>query len=147
MVKFEQILSSVILKLKTKIPDIDVQSQDIEEGFLRPSFFVELDSIKIDDLMKKLQGKKLTVRVIYFPSDKKKNQLELLQMRDSLNECFVVDNVLQIDDDTATDILSASFSESNNILHFDFDIYIAEMYVREITAELMEELNLEQEVD
>lgn len=147
MVKFEKILSSIILKLETKIPGIDVQSQDIEEGFSRPSFFVELDNIKIDDFMKNLQEKNITARIIYFPSDKKKNQVELLQMMDSLNDCFLVDNVLKLDEDTTTQIETINIEEVDNVLHLDFDIYLAEMYIRDIIEEMMEELNLEQEAD
>jgi hypothetical protein len=147
MVKFEKILSSVILKLRTGIPGIIVQSNNIEEGFSRPSFFVQLDNIKIEDLMKKVQERKMTIRIIYFPTDKNKNQLELLRMMDSLNESFVVDNILEIDDDTSTSIQSVDLDKTDDVLHFDFDIELTEMYTREIIAEMMEELNMKQEVD
>lgn len=147
MIKFEDILSAVITKLKTGIPGIKVKSQDIEEGFKRPSFFVELDNIKIDDFMRSFQERKLTVRISYFPTDKNKNQLELLKMRDSLNETFIKENLIYITEDMVVEVEKVNIVVVDKILHFDFKIYLSEEYEREITNELMEELHMNEEVN
>ena len=147
MVKFEEILGSIVTRLRDTIPGIKVQSQNIEEGFSRPSFFVELDNIKINDFMKKLQERKMTVRIVYFPTDKKKNQLELLRMMDSLNVCFVENNKIDIGDYTTTEVSGVDIEKTDDVLHYDFEINLSEYYTREITAEIMQELNILQEVD
>lgn len=143
-------ISKVIVVIKKKLnkafPKIEVQMQDIEEGFKRPSFFIELANIKSKDFMKNFKDNSLTVRIIYFPSHPHKNQLELLKMMDELDKIFIEDNILELDVDFRTEIYEADKNIVDKVLHYNFDIYFSEQYIKEmIEIEMME--NLEFKMD
>lgn len=143
-------ISKVIVIIKKKLnkafPKIEVQMQDIEEGFKRPSFFIELANIKSKDFMKNFKDNSLTVRIIYFPSHPHKNQLELLKMMDELDKIFIEDNILELDVDFRTEIYEADKNVVDKVLHYNFDIYFSEQYIKEmIEIEMME--NLEFKMD
>ena len=138
-------ISKVIVAIKKKLnkafPKIEVQMQDIEEGFKRPSFFIELANIKSKDFMKNFKDNSLTVRIIYFPSHPHKNQLEILKMMDELDKIFIEDNILELDVDFRTEICEADKNVVDKVLHYNFDIYFSEQYIKEmIEIEMMENL-------
>lgn len=144
-------ISKVIVAIKKKLnkafPKIEVQMQDIEEGFKRPSFFIELANIKSKDFMKNFKDNSLTVRIIYFPSHPHKNQLELLKMMDELDKIFIEDNILELDVDFRTEIYEADKNVVDKVLHYNFDIYFSEQYIKEmIEVEMMENLELKMEM-
>lgn len=142
MISFRKILASIVAKLDKNIPGIEVNSQDIEEGFKRPSFFIELDNININDYMTKIQERNITVRITYFPSKPKKNQIELLDIMDKLQKTFIEDNSIELEKDFFTEVEDAEMVIVDRVVHFSFDIYISEEYERAITNELMEELEI-----
>ena len=72
MTKYKDILAALVKYLRTLPREIEVQTQDVEEGFSRPSFFIELDNIKVSDFMKASKIRDITVRIVYFPKDKHK---------------------------------------------------------------------------
>ncbi|MGL6063762.1 MAG: phage tail terminator family protein [Fusobacteriaceae bacterium] len=141
MVGFKDILVAVIKKIKNGIPGVTIESQDVEEGFNRPSFFIELDNIKIEDFMSSFQDRTLTARIIYFPSDKNKNQQELLEVMDKLNDVFVKESSMAINDETLVEVEAAETKIVDKILHFSFDIRLSEAYLREITVRGISELS------
>lgn len=137
--------SKIIIAVKKKIEknfQVKIQSQDIEEGFLRPSFFIELDNIKVEDFMKKLQEKNITVRITYFPSDLKGNQVENLKVLDKLNEIFLEDNILELDNNFVTEVNEVEASIINRLVHYSFEIFLSEEYIRNINKEMIEELDI-----
>jgi len=87
-VKLKIIVKTVNLILKSKFPNIDRQSTDIQEGFSRPSFFVTTDSNKSGQQNDRITNKKVGIRIYYFPSNEHNCQVELLEMQDSLDELF-----------------------------------------------------------
>lgn len=144
-------ISKVIVAIKKKLnkafPKIEVQMQDIEEGFKRPSFFIELANIKSKDFMKNFKDNSLTVRIIYFPSHPHKNQFELLKMMDELDKIFIEDNILELDVDFRTEIYEADKNVVDKVLHYNFDIYFSEQYIKEmIEVEMMENLEFKMEM-
>lgn len=144
-------ISKVIVAIKKKLnkafPKIEVQMQDIEEGFKRPSFFIELANIKSKDFMKNFKDNSLTVRIIYFPSHPHKNQLELLKMMDELDKIFIEDNILELDVDFRAEIYEADKNVVDKVLHYNFDIYFSEQYIKEmIEVEMMENLEFKMEM-
>ncbi len=86
--KLKIIVKTVNLILKSKFPNIDRQSTDIQEGFSRPSFFVTTDSNKSGQQNDRITNKKVGIRIYYFPSNEHNCQVELLEMQDSLDELF-----------------------------------------------------------
>lgn len=142
MLATSKIIIAVKKKLEKNFKGIKIQSQDIEEGFLRPSFFIELDNIKVEDFMKKLQEKNITVRITYFPSTLIGNQAENLKTLDKLNETFLEDNILELDDNYVTEVNEVDTSISNRLVHYSFEIFLSEEYIRNINKEMIEELDI-----
>lgn len=135
MLAINRVTAAVKKKLKNTFKNIDIQSQDISEGFKRPSFFIELDNINVNDFMTKLQETELTVRISYFPSKINYNTSEIYSTLDILNQTFVEDNLLEMEEGYITEVNECNISVVDRVLHFDFDIFLSEEYVRKLHNE------------
>lgn len=144
MLAINRVTAAVKKKLKNTFKNIDIQSQDISEGFKRPSFFIELDNINVNDFMTKLQETELTVRISYFPSKVNYNTSEIYSTLDILNQTFIEDNLLEIEEGYVTEVNESNISVVDKVLHFDFDIFLSEEYVRKLhNEETIEELEID----
>ena len=144
MLAINRVTAAVKKKLKNTFKNIDIQSQDISEGFKRPSFFIELDNIKVNDFMKKLQETELTVRISYFPSKVNYNTSEIYSTLDILNRTFIEDNLLELEEGYVTEVNESNISVVDKVLHFDFDVFLSEEYIRKLhNEETMEELEID----
>lgn len=144
MLAINRVTAAVKKKLENTFKNIKIQSQDISEGFKRPSFFIELDNININDFMTKLQETELTVRISYFPSKVNYNTSEIYSTLDILNRTFIEDNLLELEEGYVTEVNESNISVVDKVLHFDFDIFLSEEYVRKLhNEETMEELEID----
>lgn len=144
MLAINRVTAAVKKKLENTFKNIKIQSQDISEGFKRPSFFIELDNININDFMTKLQETELTVRISYFPSKVNYNTSEIYSTLDVLNRTFIEDNLLELEEGYVTEVNESNISVIDKVLHFDFDIFLSEEYVRKLhNEETMEELEID----
>lgn len=141
MIGFKDILIAIVSKLKNSFEDIEICSQDIEEGLIRPSFLVTLDKPKIKGYLGKFQGKKMNVRIVYFPRDRIKNQMELLEVQDKLNESFIVENQVILGD-LKLAIDEVDIEVVNKTLHFDFKLELYEIYDKDSNAEIWNEIEI-----
>lgn len=108
-------INLAINKAIKTISDEKIISSDTEEGFKRPCFKVMFGDIDTSLVGISSIRREIIVRIYYFPSDFKKNNLELLSLQDSLALLFlkpieieeliihiegyvnrIVDNILQI---------------------------------------------------
>lgn len=118
----------------------EITSRDINEGFDRPSFFVEFDNIKKSLAGEEQIQRELTVRIYYFPSSRYQYSIEILDIQEKLEEIFsaklsVSDRFLNIDE--------VESIVTDGILQFYFDIRYEEGI--EITdTELMENLYIKE---
>ena len=143
MLAIIKVTEAVKSKLRNTFKNTNIQSQDISEGFKRPSFFIELDNIKVSDFMTKLQETDLTVRISYFPSKVNYNTSEICSTLDILNRTFIEDNLLELEEGYITEVNDSNVSVVDKVLHFDFDINLSEEYVRKLhNEETMGELEL-----
>lgn len=143
MLAIIKVTEAVKSKLRNTFKNTNIQSQDISEGFKRPSFFIELDNIKVSDFMTKLQETDLTVRISYFPSKVNYNTSEICSTLDILNRTFIEDNLLELEEGYITEVNASNVSVVDKVLHFDFDINLSEEYVRKLhNEETMGELEL-----
>ena len=143
MLAIIKVTEAVKSKLRNTFKNTNIQSQDISEGFKRPSFFIELDNIKVSDFMTKLQETDLTVRISYFPSKVNYNTSEICSTLDILNRTFIEDNLLELEEEYITEVNDSNVSVVDKVLHFDFDINLSEEYVRKLhNEETMGELEL-----
>lgn len=144
MLAIGKVTTAVKNKLEKHFKNIHIQSQDISEGFKRPSFFIELNNIKVQDFMTKLQETDLTVRISFFPSKVNYNTGEIYSTMDKLNNIFIEDNLLELEEGYMTEVNESDISVVDKVLHFNFDITLCEEYVRKLhNEEKMEEIEID----
>lgn len=146
MTGFVDIQAAIVSKLIKIDPEIEINSSDIEEGFKRPCFFIDMQDVKQKNLMDKFQEKDIEFDVLYFPKHPKKNQIDLLEMRDKLTESFVENSYFNITDDLVVQATDVNIFEIDKVLHCKFSIFISEEYLRTYEY-VMEELELKEGIN
>lgn len=142
IVKYTEIHKSIVNKLKSKLPTIKVTSEDVTEGFVRPSFFLSLDEMKASDFMNTSLDRNMTVRIYYFSTTIDKNKVELLKVQDDIQDLFLTDNVIKVTDYLSVEIQEIEFSVVDKVLHCYFDVMLSEDYNRVDNTPNMEELEV-----
>lgn len=121
---------------------VEINSEDVKEGFKRPSFFVQLDSnIRTGELYHVTRS--LFVHIYYYPTDRYEYAIEALDMGDTLGNLFdmklpVKDRMLNVDE--------FSTFLNDGVLNCTFDLEFSdsrEIGLFETDAEPMEELYIE----
>lgn len=148
---YREILASIVRVLRTIPGEAAVQTQDVKEGFVRPSFFVGFHNIVNSNHMKNSKIRNITMKVVYFPSDDKINQVELLEMMDDLEKVFVDSTKITVLEDAAerhpviVETRNTNFSKTNDIIEMFFDIDLDERLEIEKHEFDMEELEISEE--
>lgn len=147
MITYKDIKKAINSLLTNKFA-IDINSNDVKEGFIRPSFFVQLENSNRSSDESQVH-KSLTVQIYYFPSDRHKYSIEVMEVQEQLENLFdlklkVLDRFFNIDDTNAT--------TTDGVLSFSFDIAFYEGREFEYNTngvdypvEPMEELDFEKE--
>ncbi len=145
MIKNTDILSAINLKIKSKFTDIPILSEsDVKERIVRPSFMTTLDNLKTSDFMSESLDREMTIKLYYFPTDRDKNKIELLNMIDDLYDLFLQDNIINIDTDFAVEVEELEVEIIDKVLHCYFDLMMSEDYNREDNTPNMEDLQFTQ---
>lgn len=142
MLKYAEIIKAISDKLKQNFPGVIILSDNIEEGITRPSLFISLENIRVKDFMRESKEKSLTVRIHYFPTSRKKNQIELLQVKDVLEDSFLETELIIAG--AICNIEEVELEVINNngrVLHVSFTVKLNEEYNRIDTTELMGDIN------
>lgn len=136
-----QINKAINDKIKAEFPSIPIQSRDVEEGFVRPSFYVWLESARLD-AGQYSQFREFTCRILFFPSDRYDYKEEVYDVQDRLEKLFGLN--FTVGDRTIT-VLSAASDVIDKVLHYDFDFsYYDDSAVDPdagVNTEKMQELN------
>lgn len=130
MITFKKIKTTINKKLQSNFSDIDVSSRSENEGFLRPSFKVELDNVKREGSLTQVE-KSCTVRIFYFPSNDDDNAAELLDVQETLGDLFDLKFTVE---GRHLDVVEPNFDEIDGILQFEFDIAFEDGRDREYTV-------------
>lgn len=117
MLTYKQIVKTITGMLLSKFPDIEIQASDVEEGFKRPSFFIELEADR--DSRKYYSIRTLTIRIYFFPADRYVYSLEVLDKQQQLEELF--DLVINVDD-RVIQIASTSALVVDKVLEFTVNV-------------------------
>jgi len=121
---------------------VEINSRDVSEGFVRPSFFVQLDN-NIRSSTENQVHRSMMVHIYYFPSDRYEYAIEVLEMQEALEELF--DQKLPVKD-RLLNINEVTTFLNDGVLNctFDLEFYYAIEHSKQIpAAELMEELHFE----
>ncbi|MGL5709606.1 MAG: phage tail terminator family protein [Cetobacterium sp.] len=146
MTSFVDVQAAIVAKLSQFAPEIEVNTSDIEEGFKRPCFYVDMVDVNIEKLTNNFEERYIDFDVLYFPKHPKKNLEDLLKMRDVLTDAFVANQVIKISDDLVAEAEEVKIFDVDKVLHCEFKIYIAEEYVKEYEYN-MEELEYKEGID
>lgn len=140
MITYKQIKKAINEKLTAKFA-IEINSKDISEGFIRPSFFVDFENMSKTGLESQVE-RSFTVRIYFFPTNKDSYSLEVLDVLEGLEEIF--DLKLHVED-RYFNIFEGKGEVTDGVLQFEFDIQYEDG--REIEeAETMQVLEIENEV-
>lgn len=137
MLSLKQIKKAVNDIIKVKFPTIEIQAEDIKEGFKRPSFFVQFDNLDKDTGLY-ASDRSMTIRVYYFPSDRYVYSLEILDIQDSLDSIFNLNFAVE---DRVITIKEARGQVVDKVLEFEFDINFVDSDDTEIGGNLMQEMD------
>lgn len=143
MVKYTEIHKAIVKKLEE---NTRVEVLSVDEGITRPSFFISLDNIKVSDFMREALDREITVRIYYFSTTVDNNRIELLNMQDKLNEIFLEDNLIKVNEYMNIEVDELEFNITDKVLHCYFDIRLSENYDRskhDADKPYMEELQIE----
>lgn len=136
MLSLTTIKKAINDKIALKFPSIEILSNDVKEGFGRPSFFVKLDNITKDSRLYTTQ-KSITVRIYYFSSNRYKNDIENMEKSDALEEIF---NLNFVAGGKTITINETRSNVIDGVLEFEFDFDYQDSNYVEDDSELMEEL-------
>ena len=142
MVTYTSIIKAINEKIKTSFPTIHLDASDIAEKILRPSFRTSIDAISTSNFMNVSQDRQITIRIYYFPTDKNKYRIEMLDVQDKLEQAFIDDNIITTDEGFIIEIFESSFDLIDGVLHFYFDIQLSEDYNRINDTENMEDITI-----
>lgn len=139
IVKYKDIHKAIADRIKVKYPDM-VFSTDIKEGLIKPSFFVSMGNLTAKDFNNEALDRNITARIYYFPKNKDV-RLEVMDIIDNLNEIFIEDNIIKINNEFSFEIFEDIEMEIlDDVLHYYIPIFISENYNRADDKENMEEL-------
>lgn len=128
--------------LRTTFPDVDVVSQNVEEGFKQPSFTVRLEEVKIELIEESIE-QSMIVRVFYFPNfSDNEYHIDVLEKKFEIARAF--GNKLYVED-RALNIIEPLTTTVDGVLDFEFSL-LFEQYDEandpEYEKPMSEELNV-----
>lgn len=132
-------LAVIVSKVREQFADCSVSSQDITEGFERKTIYIYFDNVRQNDFMKKFTEKKITMVMIYFPQEDKKNTAEILEVQDKLTNFFSQNDTIELKEGVYAYIQDIHSFRHEGTLQFECQAYIFEEY-DEVEHELMEDL-------
>lgn len=131
-------LSNLIEKEYPNYPIVDM---DIEEDYPRPSYFVEVESVKTQwvavDYLEELSD----LQIVFFAENRYEGFLELLEMKNHLTQLF--NEPLELDNGYHVSLLetTSELFKNDKVLEFSFQVSIVNQIERNETEYYMEELD------
>ena len=139
MIGEKDIINAINRELAIKFPDIERNSKDIEEGFKRPSFFIESDNENYGKIGQSYTDDRFTIRIYYFPSDPKNNRLENMEIKRELVGMFRFS--IKVNDEFVIPVDDITSTIADKVLIVSFDLRMVQDIVDNQDVPLMEELD------
>ena len=143
MISLKEIMLSINKKINESLL-IDVDSKNLEEDFERPSVRTSIDNLKTSAFMQTMKERNFIVRIYYFPKDREKNKIELLEIQEKLEKAFF--SHLKIKGAFFIYIEEIIFNITDGILIGEFEVMTLEEIINDINIENMEELEIRTKV-
>lgn len=133
--------------LQGAFPDVPVQNTDINEGFQRPCFFLDLESV-VTDRIGTYYEDVLSFRLYYFAADTYKGYLDLLKKRDTIINLLQDTTRLDPDEESdkygfviqADDTIQSSINQNDKVLQISFTVDLVQDDDRLPDADLIDTL-------
>lgn len=97
MISETEIIKTLTCLIRGEFPNFEIEDRDIEEGFARPSFFIEItdvESSKIGEMYSDGQE----IKIYFFAESRKSGYLELLKIKKVLRY-LLMDNIPLVDNE------------------------------------------------
>jgi hypothetical protein len=132
----------------TSYNNVEIQSNDIKKGFERPCFYVEFEGMKKSNFNLVMVDRNITARIYYFPTDRNKYRIELLEVQEILEKIF--NSPIMVNESFAITVDEINSEIIDGVMQTSFDLYTVEIkdesyYPEDANLEDMEELEIEQE--
>lgn len=124
-VTLKEIAKAINVKLKAALPDIEIQSKDISEGYARPSLFVDIDDVQTAKYGANGRERTVSTTVYYFPSDRHTYKIEMLDAQEKLEQAFAAN--LAIREGFVVFPSELRSVKVDGVLQTSFDLYYIEM--------------------
>ena len=146
----KQIKKGIVTRIKlgltgTNYSSTEIISRDIEEGIKRPAIFIAFDNINKSVINASIFNRKFTARIYYFPKDKNKNSLELLDVSDILSNIFLLP--FDVSDGFFIDSEEIEIEFVDGTLQISFDVETYEEIAITDNSELMEEIEINEVIE
>lgn len=141
MIGEKEIIAAINKQLGLTFPKVERNSKDIEEGFKRPSFFVESDNDIFGKIGQCYADDSLTIRIYYFPSDSKNNRLENMNIKKELINLFRFK--IQVNESFVIPVDDISANIVDKVLIVSFDLRMVQEIEDTSDIPLMEELEFD----
>lgn len=141
MIGEKEIIAAINKQLSLTFPNVERNSKDIEEGFKRPSFFVECDNDIFGKIGQSYADDSLTIRIYYFPSDSKNNRLENMNIKKELINLFRFK--IQVNESFVIPVDDISANIVDKVLIVSFDLRMVQEIEDTSDIPLMEELEFD----
>lgn len=118
----KDIFKAINSKIKETFPNVVIQSTDISEGFQRPCFYVDFENFRGAAEGGTIKSEKMDIEIHYFPSDRYKYKIEMLEVLRKLENAFI--GTLKINDKVKINILDTEAKKTDGVLIFTFETEI-----------------------
>lgn len=140
------VIASLSELIEKTYPQYKLLDYDIDEGFDKPAFFIETESVKTQwvavDYIEELSD----LQIVFFAEDRYEGFLELLEMKNHLTQLF--NEPLELDNGYFVSLLetTSELFKGDKVLEFSFQVSIVNQIERNETDYLMEDLDYHKEV-
>ena len=116
--------------------DTGFASTDIKESITRPSFYIEFEDNKTGSFNSNSKERTTNIKIYYFPKDRIKYKLELMDIQDYLENIFL--KYVKINDGFYVNVNELDFDIVDGVLICSLELYILEDISEEIFADTVQ---------
>ena len=142
MVKTENIIKSLLQEIKKIYPTYNFYIGELEEKASYPCFLIYLGLENANSFDTELNKKTLSVDIVYFNSNKKKNvddYIQKVKVKDNLEEMLLNKNYLRVNKDNIK--FDYSIGNADDLLNVTLKlVYFNEVIRENIDYELIQEI-------
>ena len=109
MLSVIDVIKALTMTVEARFPDYPVNDRDLEEGFFRPSYFIEVEEVRGENITAALVKETADLSLFFFEEDVYSGFLKLLEMKNELLE--LLGSPLALTDDTGKVLAHVTFNE------------------------------------